>query len=358
MPDRSTTRRSFFGLAAGAGLPVHDRRRAGRARRSARRDAEGRAPVAAQVAPARATDPADELTVPHARSRSRAAASASTGSRRARRAGTSRRPAATTGTTADRRPRHVPRVRLPADAAGLRGARGAAVDPRPDAATPRSATCSSCTSATPTKKLRQAVTMHPHGVKYTPEYDGAYLGDYTRAGGFVAPGEEFTYTWECDAGLRRRVAVPRPRPQPHAQHVPRRCSARSSSAERGAKAPDVEQVLFLHSAAAAGHRPASAASSAINGRALRRQHADDAGPGRPGRRDPRDRHGQQLPRLPHPRAPLEGRRRARSSTPRRVGPNETITARFIEDNPGRWLYHCHVFSHQDAGMAGWYLVEP
>jgi FtsP/CotA-like multicopper oxidase with cupredoxin domain len=40
-----------------------------------------------------------------------------------------------------------------------------------------------------------------------------------------------------------------------------------------------------------------------------------------------------------------------------VGPNETTTVRFIEDNPGRWLYHCHVFSHQDAGMAGWYLVE-
>ena len=41
-----------------------------------------------------------------------------------------------------------------------------------------------------------------------------------------------------------------------------------------------------------------------------------------------------------------------------MGPNEGITARFIEDNPGRWLYHCHVFTHQDAGMAGWYLVDP
>lgn len=28
-----------------------------------------------------------------------------------------------------------------------------------------------------------------------------------------------------------------------------------------------------------------------------------------------------------------------------VGPSETVTARFTEDNPGRWLYHCHVFSH-------------
>ena len=54
-----------------------------------------------------------------------------------------------------------------------------------------------------------------------------------------------------------------------------------------------------------------------------------------------------------------GRTAARpSSIPPAVGPNETITARFIEDNPGRWLYHCHVFTHQDGGMAGWYLVEP
>ena len=41
-----------------------------------------------------------------------------------------------------------------------------------------------------------------------------------------------------------------------------------------------------------------------------------------------------------------------------VGPNESITAAWQEDNPGRWLYHCHVFTHQDAGMAGWYLVDP
>ena len=40
------------------------------------------------------------------------------------------------------------------------------------------------------------------------------------------------------------------------------------------------------------------------------------------------------------------------------GPNEIVTARFVEDNPGRWLYHCHVFTHQDAGMAGWYVVDP
>jgi manganese oxidase len=31
------------------------------------------------------------------------------------------------------------------------------------------------------RKLAQAVTMHPHGVKYTPDYDGTYLGEHTRS---------------------------------------------------------------------------------------------------------------------------------------------------------------------------------
>ena len=30
----------------------------------------------------------------------------------------------------------------------------------------------------------------------------------------------------------------------------------------------------------------------------------------------------------------------------------------VEDNPGRWFYHCHVFSHLHMGMNGWYVVAP
>ena len=88
-------------------------------------------------------------------------------------------------------------LRLPGDDGRLRGAQGRPATCPARRSTPRSATCSSCTSATPTPSSGQAVTMHPHGVRYNPEYDGAYLGKYTRAGGFVAPGEEFTYFWEC-----------------------------------------------------------------------------------------------------------------------------------------------------------------
>jgi FtsP/CotA-like multicopper oxidase with cupredoxin domain len=40
-----------------------------------------------------------------------------------------------------------------------------------------------------------------------------------------------------------------------------------------------------------------------------------------------------------------------------LGPGDSFEVRFTEDNPGRWLYHCHVFSHLHNGMSGWYLVE-
>ena len=71
------------------------------------------------------------------------------------------------------------------------------------------------------EKFDQALTMHPHGVRYNPDYDGAYLGDFTRAGGFVEPGEEFTYRWEATPDSVGVWPRPRPRPEPHAQHVPR-----------------------------------------------------------------------------------------------------------------------------------------
>ena len=160
--------------------------------------------------------------------------------------------------------------------------------------------------------------MHPHGVKYNPEYDGVFLGDFTRAGGFVRARPRVHLHVGGDAGRRRRVALPRPRPQPHAEHLPRalrrahRARARREAARRRGR-----DLLPL--AGAAGHRPRAPVPVHQRPR-LRRQHADAAGQGRPGRRHPRDGDGLQLPRLPHPRAPLEGRRRQRSSTPPPWGP--------------------------------------
>jgi FtsP/CotA-like multicopper oxidase with cupredoxin domain len=204
-------------------------------------------------------------------------------------------------------------------------------------------------------KLGQAVTMHPHGVRYNPEYDGAYMGEFTRAGGFIAPGETFTYQWECVPGS---VGV-----WPYHDHGPnhtlnsfRGLFGAVVVRPRGAKPPDRMYTLFAHQLPP----PITGIErnfQCFNGRAyagntptLRARVGEDVEInvfGMDSNFHTFHIHGH---RWKDPAG-------ANVDNPA-MGPNESITARFVEDNPGRWLYHCHVFTHQDAGMAGWYVVEP
>jgi FtsP/CotA-like multicopper oxidase with cupredoxin domain len=40
-----------------------------------------------------------------------------------------------------------------------------------------------------------------------------------------------------------------------------------------------------------------------------------------------------------------------------VGPAESLKVRWRENDPGTWLYHCHVEAHMMAGMIGIYRVK-
>jgi FtsP/CotA-like multicopper oxidase with cupredoxin domain len=40
-----------------------------------------------------------------------------------------------------------------------------------------------------------------------------------------------------------------------------------------------------------------------------------------------------------------------------LSPSQGLRIRFTEDAPGRWLYHCHVMTHMEQGMVGYYLVS-
>ncbi|MFC5908532.1 multicopper oxidase domain-containing protein [Streptacidiphilus monticola] len=40
-----------------------------------------------------------------------------------------------------------------------------------------------------------------------------------------------------------------------------------------------------------------------------------------------------------------------------VGPSTSLTVEYTEDNPGDWLYHCHVVDHMMGGMVGRYTVS-
>ena len=203
-------------------------------------------------------------------------------------------------------------------------------------------------------KLDQAVTMHPHGVRYNPEYDGAYLGKYTRAGGFVAPGEEFTYFWECVPGAVGAWPYHDHGPN-HTLNTFRGMFGGLIVRPKGEPLAAVEHLLFLHQL----QPPVTGLKRSyqcINGRAyagntpiLRATVGQEVALHVIGM----DNNFHDFHIHGHRWKDAAG---AFVDTPS-VGPNETTTVRFVEDNPGRWLYHCHVFSHQDAGMAGWYLVE-
>ncbi|SDZ52595.1 Multicopper oxidase [Jannaschia faecimaris] len=39
-----------------------------------------------------------------------------------------------------------------------------------------------------------------------------------------------------------------------------------------------------------------------------------------------------------------------------VGADETVEIAFVADNPGAWMLHCHMLSHQKSGMTGWFEV--
>lgn len=39
-----------------------------------------------------------------------------------------------------------------------------------------------------------------------------------------------------------------------------------------------------------------------------------------------------------------------------IGADETIEIAFVADNPGVWMLHCHMLSHQKSGMMGWFEV--
>ena len=205
------------------------------------------------------------------------------------------------------------------------------------------------------RTLRQAVTMHPHGVKYSPEYDGAYMGEFTRAGGFVGPGETFTYQWECTPDSVGSWPYHDHGPN-HTLNSFRGLFGMIHVRPKGAPLPDVHRALFAHQLPP----PVTGLQrnfQCINGRAYAGNTPTL-----------RSRVGQTVELTAFSMDNslhtfhIHGHRwkdpAGQFVDNPSMGPNEHVTARFVEDNPGRWLYHCHVFTHQDTGMTGWYIVDP
>lgn len=203
--------------------------------------------------------------------------------------------------------------------------------------------------------LSSPVTMHPHGVQYSVDMDGAYKGKYTDPGGFVQKGDTFTYVWEAipeskgawfyhDHGpmdplpLYKGMMGPIIIRDPNEQQPTKEFFTAFHSFQPAATGID-RPFYCINGRAYAGNTPTVQANVgddvAFHVFALDDNfHTFHV-------------HGHRWPD-PNGGAIIDNIT---------LGPADVTTARFTENNPGRWLYHCHVFSHLEQGMSAWYIVN-
>jgi manganese oxidase len=199
------------------------------------------------------------------------------------------------------------------------------------------------------------VTMHPHGIFYTVDMDGAYKGKYTTPSGFVENHRTFQYVWECHPGTEGAWM--------YHDHGPL-CPLPLFKGLFGPliirnptdPIPDREFFLFLHSfvPAATGldneFMCINGKSYAGNTPTLHTKVGQTVA-----------FHVYAMDDNFHT-FHIHGHRWVDPDgglivDNRPLGPGDVVNISYVEDNPGRWLYHCHVFSHMMMGMIGWYLVD-
>jgi FtsP/CotA-like multicopper oxidase with cupredoxin domain len=203
-------------------------------------------------------------------------------------------------------------------------------------------------------KIGAPATIHPHGIFYAQEMDGAYKGRFTDPGGFVQKNRTFQYVWEARPGtegawLYHDHGPMDPLPVYKGLFAP--LVVRDPARPR----PDKEFFVFLHNLTPTATN-LKKAFSCINGRAYAGNTPTLEAT--VGQRVAFHVYG--IDDAFHT-FHIHGHRWTNAAGEivdnAIIGPGDVITAEFVEDNPGRWFYHCHVFSHLHMGMNGWYVVS-
>jgi FtsP/CotA-like multicopper oxidase with cupredoxin domain len=189
-------------------------------------------------------------------------------------------------------------------------------------------------------------SMHFHGVHYKPSSDGAYLPGFSGRDADVKPGQSYTY--KLTAGSDS-VGV-----WPYHDHSP---SMEDSIAGgmygmlsilgRHEKAPDREFEVVM---------APMGAYQTIDGRAfVGNTPVFVSFTGQTVQWDVMAMGSE------HHTFHVHGHRwidaSGRDVDTQTVGPAETYRIRWHEEDPGTWLYHCHVETHMMAGMIGIYQVR-
>lgn len=239
-------------------------------------------------------------------------------------------------------------------------------------------------------KWKFPYSMHPHGVEYGNDSDGAWMADDPdRPGTAIPPGGEYTYTWRCvPSSVGTWVYHDHSKPMPnlslppdggHGEH-----GAHSSSEHRATMQAAAEKMPVMELAVMMGLygfvvvtdaktkpvdrefflflsefwttlMPVKTNMMGFNGYAF-----VDNTPTLTARVGQRVRwHIGTLGLLPHVfhvhgHRWHDGKRYVDSEA---IEASETLVLEWVEDNPGKWLYHCHYADHMAMGMAGRYVVS-
>jgi len=203
-------------------------------------------------------------------------------------------------------------------------------------------------------KLKAPVTMHPHGIFYANEMDGAYKGKWTDPGGFVQHDRAFTYVWEAREGTEgfwvyHDHGPMDPLPVFRGLHGPLLIR------KQGEARPDREFFVAFHT-----FEPSITGLKGIyyciNGRAYAGNTPTFEA--KVGERVAWHVYGMDnFFHTFHTHGHRWEEPDGRIIDNKTLGPAESFKMEFVEDNPGRWFYHCHVFQHLHMGMNGWYVVS-
>jgi FtsP/CotA-like multicopper oxidase with cupredoxin domain len=193
--------------------------------------------------------------------------------------------------------------------------------------------------------MRHSHSMHFHGVHYRPSSDGAFVPGFSGRDGDVKPGQ--TWTYRLTAGEDSAGAWPY---HDHSRSMDESIAGGMygmlSILGRGDVRPDREFVVVF---AAMGD------FQTIDGRAF--VGNTPVFRSRVGETVQWDVMGMGSE---HHTFHVHGHRWITADGPRdtqTVGPAESFRIRWREEDPGTWLYHCHVEAHMAAGMIGTYQVR-
>lgn len=219
-------------------------------------------------------------------------------------------------------------------------------------------------------------SMHAHGVHYDPASDGAWLADDpSKPGTAVEVGESYTYTWRCppssvgswpyhDHSMAQSLVLPSSTANPTGMtgggvmelNAQLGLFGMLAITARHTAPADREFVLFFHDLYRADIPSIAQDLDCFNGYA----YVDNT-PTFVSKVGDRVRWrvaalGKEIHVFhTHGHRWHDGGRFRDSVT---IGPSESLTVEYVEDDPGDWLYHCHVTDHMMGGMMGRLRVLP